>query len=103
MPRCVCRCLRGRICSPQLNWQSYPLLKKLTSKADYEMSYIHPRDLDAEQPMIHDLSLARKCKSYFGLKQAKPKLEKWLNDFEFVDIEKANQQIDWNLVKTIHL
>ena len=81
----------------------YNLLKKWTDKDDYVMSYIHPRDLDAEQPMISELSLPRKFKSYVGLKNAKPKLEKWLTDFEFTDVKTANNQIDWETVKTIQL
>jgi hypothetical protein len=38
-----------------------------------------------------------------GLKKADDKLKKWISDFEFIDIETANKQIDWNTVKTIQL
>ena len=81
----------------------YSLLKKWTAKDDYVMSYLHPRDLDPNQPMIKELSLQRKFKSYVGLKTAQDKLEKWLTDFEFVDIATANQEIDWNSVKKVRL
>lgn len=82
---------------------AYSLLKKWTAKDDYVMSYIHPRDLDPNQPMIKELSISRKFKSYVGLKGAQAKLEKWLDDFDFMDIEMANNQIDWKIVKTIQL
>ena len=81
----------------------YSLIKKWTAKDDYVMSYLHPRDLDPDQPMIKELSLQRKFKSYVGLKSAQDKLEKWLTDFEFVDIATANQEIDWNSVKKVRL
>lgn len=79
----------------------YALLKKWSMQDNYIMSYIHPRDMDAQQPMIQELSLPRKFKSYVGLKTAQPKLEKWLNDFNFIDIETADQLIDWDLVKRV--
>lgn len=81
----------------------YALLKKWTKEHPYVMSYIHPRDLDPEQPVIKELSLARKFKSYVGLKNSKRKLEKWLNDFDFIDIETAENSIDWGTVKKIEL
>jgi polysaccharide deacetylase family protein (PEP-CTERM system associated) len=81
----------------------YTLLKKWTKNSDYVMSYMHPRDLDPDQPMIEDLSIPRKIKSYVGLKSAERKFEKWLTDFNFIDISEANQEIDWNIVKKVIL
>ena len=66
----------------------YTLLKKWTKQSNYVMSYMHPRDLDPNQPMIQELSLQRKLKSYVGLKSAQRKLENWLTDFDFIDILK---------------
>ncbi|TVZ16919.1 polysaccharide deacetylase family protein [Maribacter sp. MAR_2009_72] len=77
----------------------YNFIKKATLKSDYIMSYFHPRDFDYKQPLIKDLSSIRRFKSYVGLKSCKPKLEKWLNDFQFMDISTANDQIDWNQKK----
>ncbi|MBN2636112.1 MAG: polysaccharide deacetylase family protein [Prolixibacteraceae bacterium] len=71
----------------------YSLIKKWTKQSDYVMSYLHPRDFDAGQPVIKELSAFRKFKSYVGLKGATNKLEKWLTDFEFVDIGTAVKQI----------
>lgn len=74
----------------------YPLIKQWSKEsADYMMSYIHPRDLDAGQPMIQTLPLARKFKSYVGLSGAEAKLRKWLTDFDFMDVATASNQIDW--------
>lgn len=81
----------------------YTLLKNWTAKDDYVMSYIHPRDLDPQQPIINELTLSRKFKSYVGLKTAQTKLEKWLSDFEFTDIATANKEIDWDIVKIVNL
>ena len=82
----------------------YPFIKKWTQDSgDYLLSYIHPRDLDAGQPMIKSLSEARKFRSYYGLKGAEQKLRRWLSDFQFVDIETANRLLDWSSVQRITL
>jgi len=72
----------------------YPLMRKW-SESDYLLSYIHPRDLDAGQPMLEGLPLSRKFKSYVGLKGAENKLRKYLGDFSFTDIATASQMTDW--------
>ena len=74
----------------------YQFIKKATSKSDYIMSYFHPRDFDFDQPIIEDLSTVRRFKSYVGLKSCRPKLEKWLGDFDFIDIATASEQINWD-------
>ena len=70
---------------------------------DYCLSYIHPRDLDARQPMLKGLPLARKFKSYVGLKGAEKKLRKYLTEFQFTDIATAEQQIDWEKAPVVRL
>lgn len=81
----------------------YALIKKWTKKDNYVMSYIHPRDLDPNQPMIKDLSVMRKFKSYIGLKNTEYKLRKWITDFDFVDIDAADRIINWENVMKIKL
>ena len=81
----------------------YPLIKYWSKKSKYMMAYIHPRDLDPDQPLIPDLSIKRKFKSYVGLKSAEKKLYKWLTEFDFIDISSANKLIDWANVKKINL
>ena len=67
------------------------------------MTYFHPRDFDYQQPLVPGLSIPRRFKSYVGLKQCQLKLEQWLKDFDFTDIETANRKIDWKKVKTIKI
>lgn len=75
----------------------YPLIKRWSKESsDYLMAYIHPRDLDAGQPMLNGLPLTRKFKSYVGLTGAENKLRRWLSDFQFVDVETAAGMVDWN-------
>ena len=81
----------------------YNYVKKLSRKSDYIMSYFHPRDFDYKQPVIKDLSMIRKFKSYVGLKHCKTKLIKWLTDFNFIDLLHAEQSIDWDKVRKIKL
>jgi len=81
----------------------YPIIKALTNKSTYMMTYLHPRDLDAGQPIINDLSSLRKFKSYVGLKTAEGKLRKWLSDFDFIDIGEAENLIDWDTVPIVLL
>lgn len=81
----------------------YPLIKKWTTKSSYVMSYFHPRDFDYGQPMLPQLSIMRKFKSYYGLKGAYKKFEKWLNDFETISLFQADEKIDWEKTKIISL
>jgi len=62
-----------------------------------------PRDFDTTQPIINELSLIRKFKSYVGLRGAESKLEKWLSDFEFTDMGNAIQKIDWENVPVVEI
>lgn len=82
----------------------YFLIKKWSQEmSDYVLSYIHPRDLDGEQPMIESLPLKRKFKSYVGLKHAEQKLYKWLTEFQFIDISTADKKIEWDRVPIVHI
>jgi len=81
----------------------YSLIKQMMHKSDYVMTYFHPRDFDKKQPVIGSLSLVRKFKSYYGLGSAFLKLEKLIDDFEFIDIREADKHINWNLVDNVEL
>ena len=81
----------------------YPLMKHFMNKSNYVMTYLHPRDFDAEQPMIEGLSAFRKFKSYVGLKSSSSKLDRLIKDHSFVDLKKADESIDWSSVKVINL
>ncbi|MDC3319271.1 polysaccharide deacetylase family protein [Flavobacteriaceae bacterium] len=81
----------------------YKIIKKFTLQSNYVMTYFHPRDFDIEQPMVPGLTYSRRFKSYVGIKNCKPKLERWLNDFNFIDLNQADQLINWNQVPVIKL
>lgn len=81
----------------------YPLIKKWSSEQDYLLSYIHPRDLDAGQPMLKGLPMKRKFKSYVGLKSAEHKLTRYLTDFQFTDVATAVSNIDWSMAPIVRL
>ena len=81
----------------------YWLLKKLFADSEYVMTYFHPRDFDAGQPMIPNLSASRRFKSYVGLRGAESKLIKLLNDFEFVDVRTAVSRVDWDKAPVVQV
>ncbi|MDB4812985.1 polysaccharide deacetylase family protein [Akkermansiaceae bacterium] len=81
----------------------YKVIKKFTLQSSYVMSYFHPRDFDVEQPIVPGLSYSRRFKSYVGIKNCKTKLERWLNDFDFVDLDQADHLINWNQVPVVQL
>jgi len=73
----------------------YSLLLPLFKKSPYVMTYFHPRDFDASQPIIEGLPWRRRFKSYIGLKGAFSKLDRLLGDFTFTDLRGASENIDW--------
>ena len=81
----------------------YNFIKNFSNRSDYIMSYFHPRDFDFKQPLIKELSILRKFKSYVGLKKTEQKLIKWLTDFNFLDLKTAEKNIEWKKVKKIKL
>ncbi|MBD3234864.1 MAG: DUF3473 domain-containing protein [candidate division Zixibacteria bacterium] len=64
----------------------YPLIRKMALKVLNEnrplIFYIHPRDIDPEQPR-YNLGTFRNFKSYVNLKSTERKLRRFLNDFRF--------------------
>lgn len=81
----------------------FPVLDRLTQNSNYVMTYFHPRDFDAKQPMVPGLNLIRKFKSYYGLRGSLSKLNKLINKHEFVDIRTAEAAIDWGKAKVVKL
>lgn len=81
----------------------YFLIKKWSSGQPYLMSYIHPRDLDAGQPVVEGLPLARRFKSYVGLKSAADKLTRYLNEVRFSDVASAVAATDWKNAPVVDL
>jgi len=81
----------------------YSLIKKWTTASPYVMSYIHPRDFDYGQPMLPQLPLMRKFKSYYGLKGSFKKYQKWTTDFKTYSLLEAAELVDWDKAKIISL
>lgn len=80
----------------------YWIISKWTRQCGgYCLSYIHPRDLDAGQPMLEGLPITRRFKSYVGLKGAEKKLRRYLKEFAFTDIATAERLIDWEKVPVV--
>ena len=81
----------------------YYIIKKWSQKTDYLMTYFHPRDFDPDQPIIKELPLNRKFKSYVGLRTSFHKFQCYLNDFDFVNVTQAEERINWSEVRIINL
>lgn len=81
----------------------YPLLRRLSERSDYVMTYFHPRDFDPGQPVIPELGYVRRFKSYYGLDSAYDKLDRWLGEAEFTDLETADRMVNWEYVRPLKL
>jgi len=73
----------------------YPLIKKWTIQSEYVMTYFHPRDFDKDQPMLQHLPFMRKFKSYYGLKAAGNKFDRFVSDFTTTSILEVSEKYDW--------
>lgn len=76
----------------------YSVIRELVRRSPYVMTYFHPRDFDAGQPLVPGLNVIRRFKSYYGLSTAEGKLKRLLDDFEFIDLRTAVNLVDWNRV-----
>lgn len=81
----------------------YWLIKRWSENSKYLMTYFHPRDFDADQPVFESQKGIRKFKSYVGLKHSFSKFDRYLTDFDFINLEKADSIIDWNTVSKIEI
>lgn len=81
----------------------YKFIKYLTNRSDYVMTYFHPRDFDISQPMLSSLPLHRKVLSYYGIRNAERKLDKWLSNYSFINLEAADKATKWQQKKIIEI
>jgi len=72
-------------------------------KQPYVMTYFHPRDFDAHQPLLPGLSKFRKFKSYYGLAGAFKKFEHYVKRFKTTDVQTACASIDWATIELLKL
>jgi hypothetical protein len=59
------------------------------------MSYFHPRDFDTNQPLLRDLGPYRRFRAYYGLTNSQQKLERWISEYSFINLQAADQLINW--------
>ncbi len=76
----------------------YGWIKRLTAASSYTMTYFHPRDFDPDQPVLPSLGPVRRFKSYVGLRTAQTKLERWMDQQNFIDLATATERVDWSKV-----
>ena len=81
----------------------YMQIKRLMKQSDYNMAYFHMRDFDYEQYRFQHFTIERKFKSYYGLKGAYAKFLHFLDDYEWLSVEDAGKQINWNEVRQLNL
>lgn len=80
----------------------YSMIRRWTERCpDYLLAYLHPRDLDPDQPRLQELSAWRRYKFYYGLKHSEDKLRSWLTDFRWTDLR--NAAIDWSSAPVVEL
>mgnify|MGYP001170030004 CR=1 FL=1 len=81
----------------------YSIIKYWANKSGYMMTYFHPRDFDYNQPRLKNLLIERYFKSYIGIKGAFSKFEKLLANYDFINIEQAEKEIDWTKTEILDL
>ena len=81
----------------------YRLMRNMVKKADYTMTYFHPRDFDPKQPVLDGLSLKRRFKSYYNLSKSYIKFKQLIYDFHFIDMRSAASIIDWKNTPVVDL
>lgn len=72
-------------------------LKKLNKENKPFVFYIHPWEVDPEQPRIENISLLSRFRHYSNLKRSKKRLTHLFNDFEFTTMN--NVLVDLDLLK----
>lgn len=76
----------------------FPLVKRWISQKNYNLCYFHTQDFDAEQPVVRELPLERRFKTYYGISGAFAKFRRFLDECgPFVDVRTAASRCDWNM------
>lgn len=81
----------------------YPIIKYLTNKDDYLLSYFHPSDFDPEQPQMPHLPKMRQFKNRVALKGAYEKFVRYISDNDFINMAEADRTVNWANCKTINI
>jgi polysaccharide deacetylase family protein (PEP-CTERM system associated) len=75
-------------------WFTRWALKRLESQGKRIHFYIHPWEIDPEQPRIHGLSLQARFRHYRNLHRTSERLEKLFSSFSFGNIDLPSPPID---------
>ncbi len=81
----------------------YSFVKNMFRSSTYEMVYYHPRDFDNGIHKYLNNHPLIKLRYRIGTNSSRLKLEKLVNDFEFVTMEKAIDQFNWEKAKVFDL
>ena len=81
----------------------YSWIKYMAKRSDYVVSYFHPSDFDPGQPKMKQLKLTRQLKNELGLKGAFKMYKRYIEDFDFITIGQADEQMDWSKAKIIDI
>ncbi len=86
----------------------YWLTKSIMKQNNYVMTYFHIKDFDKDQQRTYrsfegESAILRYIKKYYGLKNSFIKFSKFVSDFNFINIKKADTLIDWKNVPQINL
>jgi polysaccharide deacetylase family protein (PEP-CTERM system associated) len=71
----------------------YSGARKIIGDRDYFVYYIHPYDLDHDQPQIFNTSWTNGIRRYYGLGDTYVKIKKLLSDFNCMSISEYDPQI----------
>ena len=76
------------------------ITQRLFQKNNYNMAYFHARDFDSKQPILPNLSLMRRIKSYYGLESSWLKFEELINRNDFISVRQSEEIYDWNTAQS---
>jgi polysaccharide deacetylase family protein (PEP-CTERM system associated) len=90
-------------------FRQYPyfLSKYLFNRASLNQTkpqifYLHPWEIDAEQPRVEGASWFSRFRHYTNLKRCMPRLEQLIDDFEFSTISESLENVDVSISRTVN-
>ena len=81
----------------------YHFIQKKFKHSDYEMAYFHPRDFDNHIHQFFKNHPLLQLRYRIGTNSSRLKLEKLVNEFDFITLKKAISQVDWEKAKIFDL
>ena len=64
-------------------------VKNIIKIFDYYVFYIHPWEIDPDQPKVHNIGFAKKFRHHVGINNCMKKLERLLKDFTFTNFKEV--------------